>query len=71
MKNAKLKQKEDDLRELKQNIDLVINPMSKVRQAQRNAVLVETEKQLDSFKSKKSNRKKSAAAAADGMDDDS
>jgi large subunit ribosomal protein L24e len=65
MKNSKQKQKEDSMREIKQNIDLVINPLAKSRQALRNSVLAEAVKLTE--KAPKPIGKKKAAAASDDM----
>lgn len=61
MRNAKKKQVEDGLREIKQDIDLVINPMAKERQALRNSVLREKQSSAESQRSSSSS---SAAAAS-------
>jgi hypothetical protein len=64
MRNAKKQQKEDSLRTIKQNIDLVINPMAKSRQALRNTLLRDATAQLEASKPSKGSKAGGGAAAA-------
>ena len=68
MKNAKQKQKEDSMREIKQNIDLVINPLAKARQALRNSVLAEANKITEKASKKGSSRGSSSSSSAAASD---